>query len=123
MPSTFRRSDEKRLLKLFDGLDPGQREQLMAFAEFLASRTPPAVAGEIPEPRPIPRPADESVVGAIKRLNASYFMLDEKSGLLDESSVLMTQHLMQGRDLAEVVDELEALFARHYRAWLAERQG
>jgi hypothetical protein len=40
-------------------------------------------------------------------------MLD-KSDLLHEASELMTTHLMQGRPAAEVIDELEVVFRRHY---------
>ena len=40
-------------------------------------------------------------------------MLD-KSLLLNETSALMTQHVMQGKDAVEVIDELELLFRRVY---------
>ena len=46
-------------------------------------------------------------------------MLD-KPQLLNESSVLMTQHVMQGRDVNEVIDDLEVLFARFYQDLLDE---
>ena len=38
----------------------------------------------------------------------------DKPELLNETSVLMTQHVMQGRDIEEVIDELEVLFRRFY---------
>ncbi len=114
---------EETLLSLFGRLSTGQRETLLSFAEFLAAQTTqdPAEAPPLPEPRPIPRPAQESVIAAIKRLNASYFMLEDRAGLLNETSVLMTQHVMQGRDIGEVIDELEAVFARFYAEWRAEQ--
>jgi len=72
------------------------------------------------QPRYTPRPEQESVVAAIKRLNATYFMLEDHAGLLNEASVLMTQHVMQGRDINEVIDELETVFARFYGEWRSE---
>lgn len=107
-------ADDKRLRQIFERLDPQRRETLLEFAEFLDSRTetPPA---EIPEPEAIPRPEDESVVAAIKRLSASYPMLD-RAKILHQTSGLMAQHVMQGRAAAEVIDELEVVFERHYRA-------
>jgi hypothetical protein len=35
----------------------------------------------------------------------------------------MTQHVMQGREAGEVIDELEAVFARAYERLRAERGG
>ena len=65
------------------------------------------------QPQPIPRPESETVVGAIKRLSATFPMLD-RAKLLNETSVLVTQHVMRGRDATEVIEELEVLFRRHY---------
>ncbi len=113
---------EKMLLARFGGLSETQRETLLSFAEFLAARTPqaPLEATPPPEPRYAPRPEQESVIAAIKRLNGAYFMLEDRAGLLNETSLLMTQHVMQGRDTREVIDELEALFARFYEEWRTE---
>jgi hypothetical protein len=36
--------------------------------------------------------------------------------MLGATSDLVTQHVVQGREAAEVIDELETLFADHYRA-------
>ena len=106
-------SSEKRLRAIWRGLDEANRETLFAFAEFLSAR-----AGEsgppIPtEPVPLPRPEQESVIGAIKRLSATYPMLD-RGKMLHETSALMAQHVMQGREAGEVIDELEIIFSRHY---------
>jgi hypothetical protein len=103
--------DDARLTQLFNRLPTAERETLLAFAEFLVTRS--AVPLDI-TPRPMERPAQESVVAAIKRLSAGYPMLD-RSKMLHETSGLMTEHLMQGRPAAEVIDELEALFQRHYQ--------
>jgi hypothetical protein len=113
-------SAERRLRELFSTLVEADRQTLVAFAEFLASRAP-AAPKPILEPQIEPRPAKESVVGAIKRLSRSYPMLD-KAKMLNDTSALMTQHLMQGRTAVEVIDDLEALFARHYRELIATRK-
>ena len=65
------------------------------------------------EPKEIPRPREESVVAAIRRLSETYYMID-KSVLLSETSGLMSAHIMQGRPAEAVIDELEALFSNHY---------
>ncbi len=113
---------EKKLLTLFKRLAEADQQNLLAFAEFLCSRESAESAGPVPEPQPIPRPEDESVVAAIKRLSATYPMLDTPE-LLNESSALMTQHVMQGREAGDVVDDLEALFQRFYDERLTDRDG
>lgn len=110
---------EKKILAVFKKLSEVERENLQAFAEFLLSRQKNLQPKDIPEPRHIPRADDESVVAALKRLSASYHMLD-KPELLNESSTLMTQHVMQGRDVNEVIDDLEVLFDRFYRQLLED---
>jgi len=107
-------SEQEQLIRLFTRLPEEQRRQLMEFAQFLAERHGQDEAPtEVPEPTPIPRPENESVVGAIKRLSATYPMLD-RSKMLHETSGLMAQHVLHGRDVVEVIDELEVLFQRHY---------
>lgn len=114
-------TDRKRLLELFARLSEAQRRTLLEFAEFLAARSAeesPEEPGEasrppVPEPEPIPRPDEETVVAAIRRLSRSYHMLDKKD-VLHQASALMAQHIMQGRDAVEVIDELEVVFRRHY---------
>ena len=114
-------ADERRLLRLCRKLDAESRRSLLAFAEFLAERAGDAraLSGDavvpIPEPVPERRPADESVVAAIKRLRRGYPMLDSGT-MLEETSALMAQHVLQGRDAASVIDELEALFEARYAA-------
>jgi hypothetical protein len=115
---------ERRLAKLYRSLEPEDRSTLLAFAEFLAARAaedePKLPEGPL-EPKPIPRPKKESVVGAIKRLSESYFMLD-RSSMLNDTSSLMGAHVLQGRPSAAVIDELEALFARYYRKYREESE-
>ena len=103
------------LLETFDRLDAQGRQSLLDFAAFLAERhaLPPTEQG-LPEPALLPRPDNESVVKAIKRLSASYSMLD-RSSIFHPSSALMTEHIMHGRPAAEVIDDLERLFEREYQ--------
>ncbi len=111
---------KKRLTEIVQQLPAEQAQALLEFAEFLLSRHGGSVAqpsrninAEIPPPLDIPRPAQESVVKAVKRLRATYPMLDARK-LLNQTSELMTQHVMQGKEAGEVIEELEILFRTHY---------
>lgn len=111
---------EKKLIQLFRELTDEQRDTVLAFVEFLTLRqadAPPA----IPQfPLAIPRPSVESVVGALKRLRETYPMLNMDQ-LLHEASGHMQKHVLQGKPAKEVIDDLEALFARHYGQFKASR--
>ncbi len=109
-----RRKADRKLLDLFGQLAPGQQDKLIAFAEFLAGRPPAAKRAGSGKLAVIPRPARETVVMAIRRLVRSYPMLDRRK-LMTEGSQLMAQHALEGREAADVIDELEAVFARHYQ--------
>jgi hypothetical protein len=117
------------LLSLLEQLPAADLEALTRFAEFLLSRAGGVSAirtGDsdesasatapvaIPEPEPVPRPDDEKVVAAVKRLSKAYYMLDKKQ-MLGVTSDLVTQHILHGREAAEVIDELERLFEQQYR--------
>ncbi len=111
---------EKKLLNLFRELPEAERQTLLDFASFLNHRHNEARASLPPsKPQPLPRPEKESVIAAIKRLSAGYPMLD-KARMLNETSLLVTQHVMQGRPAVEVIDELELVFERHYQQLLTE---
>lgn len=115
-------SEEKRLVQLYHALSAEQRETALAFLEFLLSRQPAVAEPAVIEtPKPIPRPAEESVVKALKRLRVTYSMLDPAK-LLHEASGHMQQHLLQGKPAAAVIDELEILFARYYEKHVARMQ-
>ena len=114
-------SARKRLARLCDQLPPAGQEQLLAFAEFLVQRLPESAPAKLERPRPTTRPEGESVVAAIKRLSASYFMLD-KAKVLNEASALMAQHLLHGRESVEVIDELEVLFDKQYRVFESQHR-
>jgi hypothetical protein len=108
-------ADERRLLRLFRALSENRQVGLLDYAEFLLARVLPEQAPVSQLPQDIARPAQESVVKAIKRLRETYPMLD-RAKLIHETSALMSQHLMHGRKAVEVIDDLEALFARHFQA-------
>lgn len=108
--------DERRLAKLFRALGADDKRTLLAFAEFLAQGGQhrdgqPKDAAQVPQLQP--RPMRETVIAAIRRLSAGYPMLD-RGAMLNETSALMSDHVMQGRAAAEVIDDLQALFEREY---------
>ena len=109
-------SDGKRLLTLFRTLSEARQQTLMEFAAFLADKEAadnihaPALA-----PLPIPRPEQENVVKAIKRLRATYPMLDS-ADLFNVASSQMTRHLMHGVAATEIIDELEQIFLTRYQS-------
>jgi hypothetical protein len=114
---------DRRLLRIFRSLAPDDRRTLLAFAEFLAACSRDGEDQPPADPLPIPRPEHESVVGAVKRLSRSYFMLERSGTMLNETSALMAGHVLHGRPAAEVIDELEALFARYFAEYRERRQG
>jgi hypothetical protein len=110
--------DEKKLLQVFRGMSPDQQAALQDYADFLVARdrtAAPASAAEPAEPVDIPRPEEESVIAAVRRLSETYPMID-KEVLLHETTDLVSQHLAQGRPAEEVIDDLQALFEKHYRS-------
>lgn len=110
---------EKKLIRLYEALAPIEREMLSSYAEFLVERT--TKNKTIEEPIDIIRPPEESIVAAIKRLSASYPMLD-KSKLLSDVSGKVTQHVVFGREASEVIDELEVFFQQNYRQYVNEKE-
>ncbi len=76
----------------------------------------------VPEPELIERPAEESVVGALKRLSKSYPMLN-KAEMLSATSDLVATNIMQGSDPVGVIDELEEIFRRHYEQMKSGNRG
>ncbi|HQU16924.1 MAG: hypothetical protein B7Z66_00960 [Chromatiales bacterium 21-64-14] len=124
--------DGRTLQEIFESLDEPGRDALLAFAEFLRARGAGVLSPGVPtaplepapqpgpavEPMPIPRPENEAVVAAVKRLRQTYPMLD-RSKMLNEVYALMNLHMLQRRPADEVIDELEGVFAQYYRAWAA----
>ena len=105
---------EKKLLKQYQNLPEQARQSLVDFCDFLSAQNPISNNQLLP-PKDTLRPKDESVVLAMRRLSDTYFMLD-KDDILNDASSLMSQHILQGRDSVEVIDELEVLFLKHYNA-------
>jgi hypothetical protein len=108
---------QRQLLSAYSKLPEKDRETLLLFAEFMLQQAQSAEQEQSdisPEPVEIRRPEDESVVGALRRLNETYPML-EKSLLLNEASALMTSHVVKGQSAVDVIDELEILFEREYQ--------
>jgi len=108
-------SAERALLNHFRQLNPAQQQTAQDFLAFLASRPQEFVAEDMPQPVEIPRPEQESVVKAIKRLRATYPML-EPNKLLNDTSNQMSRHMIHSVPAVEVIDELELVFKRHYEA-------
>ena len=132
---------EQSLLDIYRKLSEHDAHSLLRFAEFLAGyevttakivdqeTTAPSKASEasttvdqedtIPTPEKIERPEQERVVDALKRLSATYPMLDKKH-LLDKASELVAQHVMFGKPAKQVIDEVEEIFAAAYDKFVAE---
>lgn len=107
---------KRQLWQLFSALGEAERETVLLFAEFLKARgeqNKGSTNRSLVLPQPLPRPPQESVIAAIKRLSASYPMLD-RSTMLNDTSALMAQHVLQGRGASEVIDELEQVFSASY---------
>lgn len=116
------KSKSKHLITVFDGLDKTSQQSLLDYAEFLQSRSGRnnnLEPGSLQEPGSIPAREGESVIQALKRMSANYPMLD-RSRLLNDTSVLVTEHTLQGRDREEVIAELELIFKQHYQSYLDE---
>ncbi|OOC49017.1 MULTISPECIES: hypothetical protein [Thioalkalivibrio] len=108
-----REDPAKAIAEIAARLSTEDQASLLKFARFLEQESPAPAPEPVPEPEPIPRPESESVIKAMRRLSATYPMLD-RSKLLNETSALMGQHVMQGRPAVEVIDELEVVFRTHY---------
>jgi hypothetical protein len=110
-----------RLQSVFNQLTTTDQESVLAFAEFLQTRTLQHASSTqtLPEPKFIPRPEQESIVSAIRRLSQIYYMLDKRT-VLSETSELVTQHYLQGRELKSVIDNLEQVFSRHYENFVRD---
>ncbi|MDH5435167.1 MAG: Crp/Fnr family transcriptional regulator [Gammaproteobacteria bacterium] len=124
-------SQEERFQKILKQLSENDQQALMAFAEFLLTRSDTIqinlenieqeimITPAIPEPENIPRPENENVVVAIKRLSATYPMINKQT-MLDKISPLMSQHVLEGREISDVIDDLEAVFRERYEEMIAD---
>lgn len=111
--------DEKetsRLLSIFESLNQERKHSLLEYAEFLQSKGD-LVTQEVAPVVAIDRPDEETVVGAIKRLKLTYPMVESMS-VFSASSSLMTEHMINGRDAVEVIDDMEKIFDQAYQSLL-----
>lgn len=124
-PQTLSAGD-KKLLKYFRALSTANQQTLLRFAEFLVTDDEKidnedeisSRSSSPQQPELIERPAQENVIKAIKRLSKTYPMVD-KSIMLNETSDLMTKHLIHGQSASEVIDQLEELFKNAYQTYCA----
>ena len=112
------KKNTKKLLAFYRDLPDDVAQQLLDFACFLASRHNIETEG-VSVPEDITRPESESVVKAVKRLTATYPMIN-KDKLLDETASLVSQNMLQGLDAVEAIDQLEALFKKNYDSLVEE---
>jgi len=106
--------------QLFSKLDEEHRQAIIDYATFLVQRYgAKGTTGMDLKPEPIERPQQETVIAAIKRLKKTYYMLDTDT-MLDQTSVLMGQHILKGREASAVIDELQSIFQDQYRQYIKQ---
>ena len=101
------------LIDLYQAMDDERKKSLCDFADFLYAQADP-INKEIPQPEASARPDKETVVGAVKRLKQQYHMVGSMK-VFSAASELMTEHMVKGRDVIEVIDEMETLFEDAYK--------
>ncbi|VAW50297.1 hypothetical protein MNBD_GAMMA06-653 [hydrothermal vent metagenome] len=108
------------LVELYEAMDDERKRSLCDFSDFLYAKADP-ISKEIPVPEDIVRPETETVVGAVKRLKTKYHMVESMS-VFSAASALMTDHMVKGRDVIEVIDEMEVLFDDAYDELVQENK-
>ena len=99
-------------------LDDSHQQAIVDYANFLVQRYKVENSGGRDlKPENIERPGQESVIAAIKRLKKTYYMLDTDI-ILNQTSALMGQHILKGREASDVVDELQSIFQAQYEQYL-----
>jgi hypothetical protein len=112
---------ERALCKFYKQLGESERETLLSFAEFLSLKQTESESinekkAVLQQPVLIKATENESVVKGIKRLKASYFMI-ENENLLHEVSALMSEHVMKGVSAQDVILKIEAVFDKFYQQY------
>ncbi len=110
----------QQLIELFEAMDDERKLSLCDFADFLYAKAGPVIK-EIPQPEEGQRPEVETVVGAVKRLKGKYHMVESMT-VFSAASSLMTDHMVKGRDVIEVIDEMEILFDDAYKKLLQDNE-
>ena len=113
--------NKTKLLAIIETLNDEKQTSLLDYAGFLQSQGD-LVVTEVPEPIAIERPQAETVVGAIKRLKSTYPMIESMS-IFSSASSLMTEHMINGRDSVEVIDEMQVLFEEAYLVMIETPDG
>jgi len=108
-----------KLQSLAEKLSDEEQKTLLDYAEFMVSRSTHKQETVSDVPLDILRPAEETVVAAMRRLSKTYPMLNMDK-LLHEASGLMSEHIMKGRAALEVIDELQIMFEKHYQDYIDE---
>jgi len=108
------------LLEIFESLNEARQQSLFDYASYLHSLGD-LQNKKIPEPESIERPETETVVGAIKRLKITYHMVGSMT-VFSDASALMTEHMVKGRAVIEVIDEMEILFEDAYQGLLSDQE-
>ena len=111
---------KRQLDKLMSQLGNEHQQAVIDYAAFLVHQyktKTPVKAGL--KPKDIIRPERESVIAAIKRLKKTFYMLDTDL-LLDETSSMMGQHMLRGREAPIVINELQSMFQAKYEEYLAQ---
>jgi hypothetical protein len=99
-------------------LDEDHQQAIVDYANFLVQRYNVEDSRDRDlKPESIERPRQESVIAAIKRLKKTYYML-ETDTILNETSALMGQHILKGREASDVIDELQSIFQAQYEQYL-----
>lgn len=110
----------QQLTDLYESMDDERKLSLCDFADFLYAKAEP-ISKEIPAPEDVSRPQEETVVGAVKRLKIKYHMVESMT-VFSAASSLMTDHMVKGRDVVEVIDEMEQLFESAYDTLLQDNK-
>jgi len=103
---------------LFAQLEASHQQAIVDYANFLVQRYKiDNSGGRDLKPESIERPRQETVIAAIKRLKKTYYMLDTDI-MLNQTSALMGQHILKGREASDVIDELQSIFQAQYEQYL-----
>jgi len=106
-------STRKKLLSFWCDLGQEDQHALLRYAEFLSHSRKPAMT-EVADAVFVSPTENESVIGALKRLSAMYPMLDSAK-MLDQTSNLVSEHVLRGRAKEDIISEFELLFDAQYQ--------
>ena len=112
------KSKFREIKLLLAQLGDDHQQSIIDYANFLVQKYKTDNSGARGlKPESIERPGQETVIAAIKRLKKTYYMLDTDS-MLSQTSALMGQHILKGREASDVIDELQSIFQTQYKQYL-----